>query len=108
VPKSSLVLMSQYVMHHDARYFPDPLRFDPGRWTSEARDSRPQFSYFPFGGGPRRCIGEGFAWMEGVLLIATLGQKWKLRLLPAHPIALKPVITLRPRYGMRMIVNRRR
>jgi cytochrome P450 len=108
VPKKSLVLMSQYVMHHDSRYFPDPERFDPERWTPQARDARPQFSYFPFGGGPRRCIGEGFAWMEGILLIATLAQHWRLRLVPGHPVALKPVITLRPKHGMRMIVNRRR
>lgn len=108
VPKKSLVLMSQYVMHHDSRYFPDPGRFDPERWTPEAREARPQFSYFPFGGGPRRCIGEGFAWMEGILLIATLAQHWQMRLVPGHPVALKPVITLRPKHGMRMIVTRRR
>ncbi len=108
VPRKSLVLMSQYVMHRDPRYFPEPLQFNPDRWTAEARDSRPQFSYFPFGGGPRRCIGEGFAWMEGVLLIAALAQQWQMRLVPNHPVALKPVITLRPKYGMRMTVESRR
>lgn len=107
VPRKSLVLMSQYVMHRDPRYFPAPLRFDPDRWTAEARDSRPQFSYFPFGGGPRRCIGEGFAWMEGILLVATLAGQWQMRLVPNHPVALKPVITLRPKHGMRMTVTRR-
>lgn len=107
VPKKSLVLMSQYVMHHDPRYFTEPSRFDPERWSPEARESRPQFSYFPFGGGPRRCIGEGFAWMEGILLIAALARQWQLRLEPNHPVELKPVITLRPKHGMRMIVTRR-
>ncbi|MGH9930626.1 MAG: cytochrome P450 [Pyrinomonadaceae bacterium] len=107
VPKKSLVLMSQYVMHRDPRYFADPLRFDTERWTPEAREARPQFSYFPFGGGPRRCIGEGFAWMEGILLIATISQQWQMRLVPNHPVALKPVITLRPRHGMRMTVTKR-
>ena len=107
VPPKSLVLMSQFVMHRDPRYFPEPLRFDPDRWTAEARDSRPQFSYFPFGGGPRRCIGEGFAWMEGILLIATLAQHWQMRLVPNHPVALKPVITLRPKHGMRMTLTSR-
>lgn len=107
VPKKSLVLMSQYVMHHDARYFAEPLRFDPERWLPEARESQPQFSYFPFGGGPRRCIGEGFAWMEGILLIAALAREWQMRLVPNHPVELKPVITLRPKHGMRMIVTRR-
>ena len=107
VPKKSLVLMSQYVMHRDARYFAEPLRFDAERWTPAAREARPQFSYFPFGGGPRRCIGEGFAWMEGILLLATLAQRWRMRLVPDHPVALKPVITLRPKHGMRMTVARR-
>jgi cytochrome P450 len=108
VPRRSLVLMSQYVMHRDARYFPEPLRFEPQRWTETAREARPQFSYFPFGGGPRRCIGEGFAWMEGILLIATLAQQWQMRLAPHHLVALRPVITLRPKYGMRMTVENRR
>jgi cytochrome P450 len=107
VPKNSLVLMSQYVMHRDPRYFANPSRFDPERWTPEAREARPQFSYFPFGGGPRRCIGEGFAWMEGILLLATLTQQWQMRLVPNHPVELKPVMTLRPKHGMRMIVTRR-
>ena len=107
VPKKSLVLMSQYVMHHDVRYFPEPFRFDPERWSAETRETRPQFSYFPFGGGPRRCIGEGFAWMEGILLIACLAREWQMRLAPNHPVALKPVITLRPRHGMRMVVTSR-
>ena len=107
VPKKSLVLMSQYVMHRDPRYFAEPLRFDPERWTPEARESRLQFSYFPFGGGPRRCIGEGFAWMEGILLIAAIAQQWQMRLVPNHPVALRPVITLRPKHGMKMTLIRR-
>lgn len=107
VPAGSLVLMSQYVMHRDARFFPEPQCFDPERWTPSAREAKPQFSYFPFGGGPRRCIGEGFAWMEGTLLLATLAQRWRLRLVPGHPVALQPVITLRPKHGVRMIVGKR-
>jgi cytochrome P450 len=107
VPKKALVIMSQHVTHRDARYFPDPLRFDPERWQPAEREARPQFSYFPFGGGPRRCIGEGFAWLEGILLIATIAQNWRLRLAPNHRVALKPSITLRPKYGMKMIVERR-
>ena len=107
VPKKSLVLMSQYVMHHDARYFSDPMKFEPERWQPETRELRPQFSYFPFGGGPRRCVGEGFAWMEGILLIATIAQRWRMQLVPNHPVATKPLLTLRPKHGMRMIVTRR-
>ena len=107
VPKKSLVLVSQYVMHRDERYYENPLTFDPERWTPEAREARPPFAYFPFGGGPRRCIGEGFAWLEGVLLLATIGQKWQLRLVPHHAVVLKPVVTLRPKHGMKMVVERR-
>jgi cytochrome P450 len=94
-------------LHHDSRFFPEPQRFDPQRWTTEARESRPQFSYFPFGGGPRRCIGEGFAWMEGILLIATLARQWRMRLAPDQQVEVRPVITLRPKHGMRMTLTRR-
>lgn len=107
VPARSIVVMSQYVMHHDPRYFPDPFRFDPERWTPEAKLARPKFSYFPFGGGTRVCIGEPFAWMEGILLIATLAQQWQLRLAPGPPVALQPLITLRPKNGIRMTLKRR-
>ncbi len=107
VPARSLVLLSQYVMHRDERYFADAEKFDPQRWTTEAREARPVYSYFPFGGGPRRCIGEGFAWMEGILLIAALARKWRMRLVPSHPVKLYPVITLRPKHGMRMTLSQR-
>jgi cytochrome P450 len=107
VPAGSIVIMSQYVVHHDARYFPEPFRFDPDRWTPEARAARPQFSYFPFGGGPRRCIGESFAWMETVMVLATLAQNWRLRFVTGHPVALHQLITLRPKYGMPMVLSRR-
>ena len=107
VPAGSIVLLSQYVIHHDERHYADPEKFDPERWTPEARAARPKYSYFPFGGGPRLCIGEQFAWMEGILLIATLAQKWKLRLVPGHPVAPQPLITLRPKHGMRMTLELR-
>jgi len=107
VPRKSLVLACQFVMHRDSRYYKDPLKFDPLRWTPDERESRPQFSYFPFGGGPRRCIGEGFAWMEGILLLATLAQRWRMRLVPHHPVALKPLVTLRPKHGMKMNVTKK-
>jgi len=106
VPAGSIVLMSPWVMHHDPRFFPDPFKFDPERWTAEAREARPKFSYFPFGGGPRVCIGEQFAWMEGALLIATIGQRWKMRLAPGQRVEPKAMITLRPKYGMRMVLSR--
>ena len=99
--------MSQWVTHHNPRYYPDPFRFDPERWTPEALSQRPRFAYFPFGGGPRICIGEPFAWMEGALILATLVQRWQMRLAPGQKIGLQPQVTLRPRYGMRMTLFRR-
>ncbi|HEY6390672.1 MAG TPA: cytochrome P450 [Bryobacteraceae bacterium] len=98
----SICILSPYVLQRDARWFPDPERFDPERWTAEARESRPKFSYFPFGGGARVCIGERFAWMEGVLVLAAVAQRWKLRLDPAQRVETLPLITLRTKYGMRM------
>jgi cytochrome P450 len=107
LPAKTTVLMSQFISHRDPRSFPDPLRFDPERFTPEAKARRMKFTYFPFGAGFRQCIGESFAWMEGVLLLATLGQKWKLSLVPGHPVEPEPLITLRPKYGMKMRVEAR-
>jgi cytochrome P450 len=107
LPAKTTVLMSQFVTHRDPRFFPDPLRFDPERFSPEARSRRTKLTYFPFGAGVRQCIGESFAWMEGVLLLATLAQKWKLRLVPGHTVEPEPLITLRPKYGMKMIVEQR-
>jgi len=107
LPAKTTVLMSQFITHRDARFFPDPLRFDPERFTSEARSRRTKLTYFPFGAGVRQCIGESFAWMEGVLLLATLAQKWKLTLVPGHRVEPEPLITLRPKYGMRMHIESR-
>ena len=107
IPRRSVVLMSQYIMHRDARFFPEPERFNPDRWKPEIAALRPKFSYFPFGGGNRVCIGEQFAWMEGILLIAALAQKWRMRLVPGHPVEVQPLITLRPKHGMKMILEKR-
>ncbi|MGA2595635.1 MAG: cytochrome P450 [Bryobacteraceae bacterium] len=105
LPPGGIVIMSPYVMHRDPRWFPEPDSFDPERWTPEARDARPKFSYFPFGGGSRLCIGERFAWMEGTLMLATIAQKWRLRLVPGHRVEPLPLITLRSKYGMKMRVE---
>lgn len=107
LPAKATVLISQFVTHRDPRFFPDPLRFDPERFTPEAKARRTKFTYFPFGAGFRQCIGESFAWMEGVLLLATLGQKWKLAMVPGHPVEPEPLITLRPKFGMRMRIEAR-
>jgi cytochrome P450 len=107
IPKGSLVLLSQYIAHRDPRFFPNPTVFDPERWTPEAKEARPQYSYFPFGGGPRRCIGESFAWMEGVLLLATIARKWRFRTVPGQKIEPQALITLRPRNGIKVAAHRR-
>ncbi len=107
IPKGAAVFMSQYVMHHDPRFYPDPYRFKPERWLPEEEKKLPRFAYFPFSGGPRSCVGEQFAWMEGILLLATLAQEWQMRLAPGQRVAMLPRITLRPKYGMRMILTKR-
>jgi cytochrome P450 len=107
IPAESLVLMSPYLVQRDPRFYPDPLRFDPQRFTPEAKAARPKFAYFPFGGGARQCIGEPFAWMEGVLILATLAQRWRFRLEAGPPVEPQALITLRPRHGMRMRADKR-
>jgi len=107
IPAKSILLTSPWIMHRDPRWWPEPLKFDPGRWTSEPADARPKFAFFPFGGGTRVCIGERFAWAEGVLVLAVLAQKWRMKLVPGHPVATRAAITLRSRYGMRMILEPR-
>jgi cytochrome P450 len=101
-PAGSICVMSQWVMHRDARYYTDPERFDPDRWTPEFRAALPKFAYFPFGGGPRQCIGESFAWMELILIVATIAQRWRLRLVPGHPVEPQALVTLRAKRGMKM------
>jgi cytochrome P450 len=108
IPAGSSILMSQYVMHHDPQYYEEPEQFNPDRWTAKFKTDLPRFSYFPFGGGIRGCIGEPFAWMEGILIIAVIAQKWTMRLVPGQRIKLDPAITLRPKYGMKMKLIRRK
>ncbi|HJU65280.1 MAG TPA: cytochrome P450 [Gemmatimonadaceae bacterium] len=106
IPARSFILMSQYIVHRDARWFPRPERFDPERWTAEEQAKRPRFSYFPFGGGPRQCIGEQFAWMEQVLLLATIAQRWTPHLITRDEVTPQVLFTLRPKGGMRMRLER--
>jgi cytochrome P450 len=108
VPKDTIVLVSPFITHRDARFFPEPSKFIPDRWTSEFRESLPQFSYFPFGGGTRRCIGESFAWTETILIMAVLGSQWHARLIPSQKVEPLALITLRPKHGIQMRVEKRR
>jgi len=102
IPAGAHVFFSQYIMSRTPEFFPDPLRFDPERFTAEAKAARPKFTYFPFGGGSRQCIGESFAWMEGVFSIATIAQRWRMEYLGATPPVPQAKITLRPRDPLRM------
>ena len=107
IPTGALVFMSPWVMHRDGRYYPEPDRFLPDRWTPAFAAGLPKHAYFPFGGGPRVCIGESFAWLELVLVLATIARQWHLELVPGHPVATHPLITLRAKHGMRMSTNHR-
>jgi cytochrome P450 len=107
VPPRAIVFMSPYVMHRDGRFYSEPQRFHPDRWTTEFEATLPRFAYFPFGGGARQCIGEQFAWMEGVLVLATIASRWRLELDPAQRVVPQPLVTLRSRYGMKMQTVRR-
>lgn len=107
IKTGSIVAVNPYVMHHDPRFFPDPFRFDPDRWTDEQRRVRPKYAYFPFGGGPRLCLGESFAWIEARLVLAAFARRWRLRLAPGQRVEPAPGLTLRPKHGMRMRIERR-
>lgn len=107
IPQGARVVMSQYVLHHDPRWYPDPERFDPDRWTPEMKAALPKFAYFPFGGGPRLCVGEPFAWTEAILLVATLSRYWEAHLAADARIEFQPAVTLRPKYGVKMTLRKR-
>ncbi len=108
IPRGSKLYLSQYVVHRRARYFPEPERFDPERFNEEARGSRPRFAYFPFGGGPRTCIGEQFALLEGISILAALLPRFQLLLEPGQTIVPRPTVTLRPKNGIRVRIQSRR
>lgn len=105
IPANTLIFISPFVTHRDPKYWPDPERFDPDRFTSEQVASRSRHVYYPFGEGPHLCIGNNFALMEMQLILSMALQRFRLRLLPNHPIAFKPEATLRPKYGMKMTID---
>jgi cytochrome P450 len=107
IPARSIIVVSPYLIHRDARYYPEPDRFIPERWTPEFKAALQPFAYFPFGGGARRCIGESFAWMELVLVASTIAQRWRLRLVPNHPVLPQAVVTMRMKHGLRATVHER-
>jgi cytochrome P450 len=107
IPKGTGVSLTQWTMHRDPRWFTDPEIFRPERWQDGMAKRLPRFAYFPFGGGPRQCIGNTFALMEATLVLATIAQKFRFRLLAGHPVVPLPSITLRPRHGIRAFLEAR-
>lgn len=108
IPKKALVLASPYVVHHDPRFWERAEEFVPERWERvSVKEAGNKFIYLPFSKGIRSCIGESFAWMEGVLLLAALGRKWRLKLAPEQKIGMQAMVTLRPKYGMKMRIEKR-
>ena len=107
MPKGAQLIMSQWVVHRDPRWWPNPEAFDPERWTPEQIKARPKFAYFPFGGGPRTCIGNHFAMMEAKLMLATILARWQLDLFPGEHLSLKPSVTLRPKKSVRVRLRER-
>jgi cytochrome P450 len=108
IARGAVLIAPQFVVHRDPRFYPDPMRFDPERFAPEKKD-RPRFAFFPFAAGPRQCIGEGLAWMEGVLALATIVRDWRLSLPvnASREIELQPAISLRPKNGVPLLVERR-
>jgi cytochrome P450 len=112
IKAGAVLLAPQFVVHRDSRFYPEPLRFDPERFAVEKKEGskgRPRFAFFPFAAGSRQCIGEGLAWMEGVLSLATIIRDWRVSLPPgaSAEIALNPAISLRPKNGVPLLVERR-
>jgi cytochrome P450 len=106
LPAGANIVLSQWVTHRDPRWFPDPA-FSPDRWEEKSAAQLPRIAYFPFGGGPRVCIGAGFAMMKATLLLASIAQRYQLRLVPDQRIEPLPSITLRPKNGIRVQIQER-
>jgi cytochrome P450 len=102
-----MVIMPTWAVHRDARWFATPEAFRPERWADPPSQRLPRYAYFPFGGGPRQCIGSAFAMMEVVLLLATIAQRFRLTLVPGQRVTATPYVTLRPEPGIRMLLARR-
>jgi len=105
IPRQTNIIICSFVTHRHPAIWEEPERFDPERFSPERSEGRPNFAYLPFGGGPRICIGNSFAMTEAQLILATAAQRYRLRLVPGHPVELHPLITLRPRHGMRMTLH---
>jgi cytochrome P450 len=107
IPTGAIIEISPYVTHRHPKYWDDPLRFIPERFQRDQSEKRPPFAYFPFGGGPRLCIGRDFAMAEAQLVLATIASRYCLEMVPGYPVEPEPLITLRPKFGLQMYVRPR-
>ncbi|HXO97141.1 MAG TPA: cytochrome P450, partial [Chthoniobacterales bacterium] len=105
VPKGAIVLACQWALHRSDKYFSNPIQFDPDRWMSDDQRALPKYAFFPFGGGPRSCIGEGFAWMELRIVLAEILRRWRFEIVPGQTVKPKASITLRPERPIQVIVR---
>ena len=104
IKKGTQILLLPFITHRDGRFYDDPLTFRPSRWEGDWKP--PKYAYFPFGGGPRYCVGSNFAMMEAMMLLAMIVRRWRFELVPDHPVELQPTVTLRPRFGIKATVRR--
>jgi cytochrome P450 len=107
IPRGSIILMSPYLMHRDPRFYTEPEKFDPYLWDKHSPSLNSKYEYFPFSRGPRSCIGEPFAWMQGTVVLASVAQSWRIKHAHGHRVELLPLINLRPKHGMVMTLHRR-
>jgi cytochrome P450 len=107
IASGDILIVPTWVVHRDRRWFEEPEAFHPERWAGDLAQRLPRFAYFPFGGGPRQCVGNSFAQMEAVLILATIAQRFRLTLVPGQRITPTPYVTLRPEPGIRMLLARR-
>ena len=108
IPANSYVWLSAYITHRHPKFWEHPETFDPERFTPERSVGRPSYAYFPFGGGPRLCLGSNFALMEAMLIAATIAQSYQLHLVPGYQVEIEPVVTLRTKHGLLMTLERRK
>jgi cytochrome P450 len=108
LPADTIVLVSPYLIHHDPRFHSKPEIFNPHNWDDRPAGQQSRYGYFPFSEGPRSCIGQHYAWLEGVMVLASIAQQWNVKLVPDHPVEIAQLLNLRPKHGMKMQVFRRK
>ena len=108
IPADTIVLMSPYLIHRDPRFHQEPNVFDPYHSEKRTGKSTSRYEYFPFSVGPRSCIGQHYAWLEGIMVLASVAQFWRPKMVPGHPVEKAQLLNLRPKYGMKMILEPRK